>query len=340
MLCASTLVSQETAANGYYPDVEQTKLSITGEDYQPGYKTLANLEGIYVNVSGIKGFYSRLKTPRADSLIAELKKRVDASGLKWLSKESVENEPGQPTLSFFPSYKPGCCTLGLWAGFSQGAKVLSAPDENYRLSSWGSGANHYGGEKGASCLDASDWAWENVIDKMEAFLADYERAKTSNTPAQLEAATPQPSCSAKPRLFVEMFDTNSRKLGDRQRAILDELAASISDCTDLRYRIEAHADQRGERDYNLKLSKDRADAIKIYLIASGLPSTMFESRAFGEESLVSNGTSDTELAANRRVVITPVRATTTIDDVPPPSVYRLLPQLKDGVTVDGTTGTR
>ena len=78
-----------------------------------------------------------------------------------------------------------------------------------------------------------------------------------------------------------------------QAATLDALAADYT--AYLNYRpaahliLEGHADIRGAKDYNVKLSERRVERAKSYLIEHGVPADHLETKAFGFEK---NMTSD------------------------------------------------
>jgi outer membrane protein OmpA-like peptidoglycan-associated protein len=72
-----------------------------------------------------------------------------------------------------------------------------------------------------------------------------------------------------------------------QAVTLDALAADFK--TYLTYRpaayltLEGHADVRGAKDYNLKLSERRVERAKSYLIEKGVPADKLQTKAFGFE---------------------------------------------------------
>ena len=72
-----------------------------------------------------------------------------------------------------------------------------------------------------------------------------------------------------------------------QAATLDELANDFKQY--LAYRpaahliLEGHADIRGAKDYNIKLSERRVERAKSYLIEHGVPADRLETKAFGFE---------------------------------------------------------
>jgi len=72
-----------------------------------------------------------------------------------------------------------------------------------------------------------------------------------------------------------------------QEATLNALASDFKEY--LKYRpdakliLEGHADVRGAKDYNVKLSDRRVERVKTYLVEKGAPADHIETRAFGFE---------------------------------------------------------
>ena len=67
-----------------------------------------------------------------------------------------------------------------------------------------------------------------------------------------------------------------------------------------RFIIIGHTDAKGSRDYNLKLSQERADAVRAALINPfGISSSRIEAVGLGEEQLLNR--SNPDASENRRV---------------------------------------
>lgn len=85
---------------------------------------------------------------------------------------------------------------------------------------------------------------------------------------------------------------------------LDELASVLSRRSDLRLRIEGHTDNIGDKELLLKLSQDRADAIKVILIQKGAMESQIETKGYGDTNPLNGNRNESERKANRRVEIT------------------------------------
>jgi peptidoglycan-associated lipoprotein len=84
---------------------------------------------------------------------------------------------------------------------------------------------------------------------------------------------------------------------------LNKHAKVLSADSELRVRLEGHADERGTREYNLALGERRANAVRAYLVAQGAVRTQIEVISYGEEKPSNNGHSESSWAENRHVEI-------------------------------------
>lgn len=64
--------------------------------------------------------------------------------------------------------------------------------------------------------------------------------------------------------------------------------------------IEGHADERGTRDYNLALGERRADAVRLFLVSSGVASEQIEIVSYGEEKPDDTRHNEAAWSRNRR----------------------------------------
>lgn len=74
-------------------------------------------------------------------------------------------------------------------------------------------------------------------------------------------------------------------------AELDKVIEAEKKFPKLKFSIETYTDSRGGRSSNLRISQQRSDAIKAYLLKNGVPSeNIVSSKGFGEEKMVNNCT--------------------------------------------------
>ena len=70
---------------------------------------------------------------------------------------------------------------------------------------------------------------------------------------------------------------------------LDKVVYAVTKFPEIQLRIESHTDSRGTAANNLKLSQNRSNAIKQYLLQKGVPSkNILDSKGFGEERITNN----------------------------------------------------
>ena len=96
------------------------------------------------------------------------------------------------------------------------------------------------------------------------------------------------------------FDYDAASIRDDAKGVLDRKVAILRNNPQVTLRIEGHADERGSVEYNLALSLRRANAIRDYLSNFQLDANRFEVVPLGEERPLSNGTSESDYARNRR----------------------------------------
>ena len=84
---------------------------------------------------------------------------------------------------------------------------------------------------------------------------------------------------------------------------LNKHAKVLSSDSELRVRLEGHADERGTREYNLALGERRANAVRAYLVAQGAARNQIEGISYGEEKPANSGHSESSWAENRRAEI-------------------------------------
>ncbi len=101
-----------------------------------------------------------------------------------------------------------------------------------------------------------------------------------------------------------LFDFNSSALRSESRATLRELATTFGRYSDINYiEVDGHTDSVGSADFNLDLSKRRANSVRDYLVDQGVASRHIVARGFGESQPKSTNETAEGRQLNRRVEI-------------------------------------
>lgn len=83
--------------------------------------------------------------------------------------------------------------------------------------------------------------------------------------------------------------------------ILNTVAQVLQDYPDIHVEIQGHTDSRGRDEYNMRLSQERAEAVRTYLIERGIAANRLTARGYGESRPIESNRTSSGRAANRRV---------------------------------------
>jgi outer membrane protein OmpA-like peptidoglycan-associated protein len=100
-----------------------------------------------------------------------------------------------------------------------------------------------------------------------------------------------------------LFETNKYALSQDAQLKLAKLAGIIQAHPGLNLAIEGYTDTTGTPDYNLKLSQQRADAVRVFLVSQGLAADTITSRGLGQADPVADNSTAAGRKLNRRVEI-------------------------------------
>ena len=84
----------------------------------------------------------------------------------------------------------------------------------------------------------------------------------------------------------------------------EKVKSKVSDLNDIdefKITLEGYSDITGRADYNLRLSKERAQLVRDYLVELGVDSDKIEAVGKGGTDKYASGETDDALARNRRV---------------------------------------
>lgn len=97
------------------------------------------------------------------------------------------------------------------------------------------------------------------------------------------------------------FEFNSAQLTPNAETALSQVVQSLRSQPDSRVEVAGHTDSQGNDAYNLRLSKERAESVREYLVRGGIDSTRISARGYGETQPVASNGTDEGRAMNRRV---------------------------------------
>jgi OOP family OmpA-OmpF porin len=99
-----------------------------------------------------------------------------------------------------------------------------------------------------------------------------------------------------------LFDTGKATLKPESAAALAPVGELLKSEPALALEIQGHTDNVGQAATNLKLSQDRAAAVKAYLVQTfGIPAARLSTTGLGDTRPVAPNTAETGRAQNRRV---------------------------------------
>jgi outer membrane protein OmpA-like peptidoglycan-associated protein/opacity protein-like surface antigen len=136
-------------------------------------------------------------------------------------------------------------------------------------------------------------------------------------PVDTSTARPQPRAPSQPSgqamvggqpmvLDGVAFGTGSARLQTAAYVELDSIAKILTANPNLRVEIGAHTDEGGSPADNMHLSNLRAEAVRNYLVAKGVPFQQMVARGYGASMPRTPDTTPRGRAANRRVEIRPI----------------------------------
>ncbi len=103
------------------------------------------------------------------------------------------------------------------------------------------------------------------------------------------------------RLNNIFFDTGKAELRPESSPELDRIVTVLNDNPKMTIALNGHTDNVGTAESNIKLSQDRADSVREYLISKGIEPDRVASKGFGETKPVATNDTDAGRQQNRRV---------------------------------------
>jgi len=97
------------------------------------------------------------------------------------------------------------------------------------------------------------------------------------------------------------FGFDSAKIIGKGYKVLNRVGEILNKYEKYKVLIEGHTDDIGDDNYNLRLSEQRAEAVRVYLVSRGVDYNRLSARGMGETSPYANGRDNESRRKNRRV---------------------------------------
>lgn len=99
------------------------------------------------------------------------------------------------------------------------------------------------------------------------------------------------------------FEYDSHVLKTDSYAILDQISREIRKDPSAKFIIDGHASIEGTAEYNMELSIDRANAVKLYLVNTGIQADNLTVKGYGATRPAASNDTEGGRTLNRRVEI-------------------------------------
>ena len=97
------------------------------------------------------------------------------------------------------------------------------------------------------------------------------------------------------------FDTNKATIKRVSFPLLNEVAQALKDNPTMEVEVQGHTDSQGNDNFNLKLSQNRANSVRAYLMKQGVDATRMTAKGYGENVMIADNRTAEGRAQNRRV---------------------------------------
>jgi OOP family OmpA-OmpF porin len=146
----------------------------------------------------------------------------------------------------------------------------------------------------AKALPPSDSDGDGVIDAAD---------QCADTPAGV--AVDLLGCPRQGSITLEgvNFETGSARLTSDSQTALEAVSRELKTHPRLRIELQGHTDSTGSAAFNQRLSQQRADSVREYMLNAGVPSEQLVAKGYGPTLPVASNTTVEGRSKNRRVVM-------------------------------------
>ena len=234
------------------------------------------------------------------------------SNLTSPQKINEEDGTGDFKINIHLGY-PGGKKVGNWS--EDGSQVFSTADElNEFFSLCEKHKEKYGNKITYTLSTRADWdEAQKSVQTNNAAKKDPNAGTSSNTDVAVVDKKKDEPVEITEKEVEEVvnfliknlnFDTDKFDIKVENNEGLNKLAEVLSKQKDWKLLIEGHTDDVASAESNLKLSKNRANEVKKYLVSKGVPESVIVSEGYGETMPIENNSTESGKAKNRRIEFT------------------------------------
>ena len=85
-----------------------------------------------------------------------------------------------------------------------------------------------------------------------------------------------------------LFDTGKSSIRPESAAVLEQIVSVLNQYKNAKFAIEGHTDSTGNKEKNVRLSQERADSVKLYLVQRGIVDSRLSSKGYGPEKPIAS----------------------------------------------------
>ena len=97
------------------------------------------------------------------------------------------------------------------------------------------------------------------------------------------------------------FEVDEAVIPDVNKELLDRAAKIIKEVPNMKLTIIGHTDSQASDSYNVELSRDRAEAVKEYLVSQGVDASKLMTKGMGESEPIADNSTEQGRFRNRRI---------------------------------------
>lgn len=143
----------------------------------------------------------------------------------------------------------------------------------------------------------------SLQDEASSLAANQQAEPAAAETSQVEEMASAAPARTTPETYVVHFALNKADMSPEAVAVIEDVAAKAKAMQLIRIDLSGHTDSAGDANYNLALSKRRAETVKTAFVALGFEASEISIKAMGEAEPLIATTDNAYQPKNRRVEI-------------------------------------